>query len=65
MSAVFYLRLTDTEGWRESQANQGLLPGLGERAVVAIATAKHNAGELGNDSECVFQNLWAGVVAIY
>jgi hypothetical protein len=33
--------------------------------VIAVATAEHDATELRDDTEGVFENLWARVVAVH
>lgn len=49
---------------REGQAHQRFLPLVGERALVAVATPKDDAAELGHHAQRVFENVWRNVVAI-
>ena len=50
---------------RESQANQGFLPPVGQRAVIAVASAQDDAAELGDNAQRVVEDLGRDVVAIH
>jgi hypothetical protein len=50
---------------REGEAHQGLLPFVGEGAVVAVAPAQHHAAELGHHPQGEFENFRGGIVAVH
>lgn len=49
---------------REGQADQRLLPLVGQGGVVAVAAAQDDSAELRDDAQGVLQNFRARVVAV-